>query len=455
MGGEPTPRRSWTELRALPGRLLDRATVALLEACIRRARRIGDRRLAAGRPRTLWGITPILTLPLKARCDEELGFKAETLVFTTYHTTRNFTWNLRNLMRLSRLWPRSERPLARIILALALLRYDFFNTFADRGIMPSAARFGIAAEELDALNRAGKRLYVYGYGADVRTRAATLALGTWNFCRDCAEPGRHCICDDSSGLQQMAAVARHATAVVLQADMLAYMPTARHLAYWPIDTGAVRASVPMTYTGACGALRIAHAPNHTHFKGTRYLEASIARLAAKGVAIELVQISGAPNARVLELFADCDLVADQFIGGAYGYAALEAMASAKPVLTYVRDRNLLVAADECPLIDVTPDTIDTVLEWCVQNHARLPAIGWQGRAYVERHHAIAAVAARFARLYLDTARLPTPVEARLTAFIAAEAARCGAVQQASGWQHPFTVAALLQPVPRAAEKCRA
>src|SRR5439155_16052577 len=43
-----------------------------------------------GRPRTMWGVTPILTLPLLAKCDRLLGFRSETLVFTTYHTTRSF-----------------------------------------------------------------------------------------------------------------------------------------------------------------------------------------------------------------------------------------------------------------------------------------------------------------------------------------------------------------------------
>ena len=84
MGHTPPAKRLLPWLRALPGLLLERASLAILQACIASARRTGDRRLAAGRGRTLWGITPILTLPLKSRCDQALGFKSETLVFTTY-----------------------------------------------------------------------------------------------------------------------------------------------------------------------------------------------------------------------------------------------------------------------------------------------------------------------------------------------------------------------------------
>jgi hypothetical protein len=438
--GQSTPS-GW---RTLPGRLLERASSALLETCIRRARITGERRAAKDQLRTLWGITPILTLPLKAHCDRALGFGSETLVFTTYYTTRNFTWNLRWLLRLSRLLPRSERALCRIILALALLRYDIFHVFADRGIMPSLGRFGIAPEELDALSRAGRDLYVFGYGADVRTRAATLGLGGWNFCRDCDAPGRHCICDDAIGRQSMDALVGRVTALVSQGDMLTYMPGARNLAYWPIDTQTLWPAATVPRRPIERRLRIAHAPNHSHFKGTKYLEASIARLAGRGIAIDLVQTSGVPNDQVLALFADCDLVADQFIGGAYGYAALEAMASAKPVLSFVRAAELVVAADECPLLNATPDTLDAVLEWCAAHRDQLPAIGIQGRAYVERHHSIAAVAARFARLYLDTARLPAATIQRLQAFIVTESARLAAGPATGPCSHPFVITATTQ-----------
>ena len=36
----------------------------------------------------MWGVTPILTLPLLARCDRLLGLRSESLVFTTYYTTK-------------------------------------------------------------------------------------------------------------------------------------------------------------------------------------------------------------------------------------------------------------------------------------------------------------------------------------------------------------------------------
>ena len=299
-----------------------------LAACIVMSKPLSARRLARNRIRTLWGITPIVTLPLKVRCDKTLGFGSESLVFTTYYITQSFTWDLSVLRRAFNIWPAATLAGYRVVLGLVLLRFDVIHIFADRGLMPPIWRgFGIDPEELRALQAAGKRLYIYAYGADVRTRAATESLGRWNFCFGCDDKGRYCVCDDTRGKELMSATAAGATALVAQGDMLTYMPEAHHLAYWPIDTEAI------SNTGvsniATRRLRIAHAPNHPHFKGTSYLEQAIARLQAAGYAIELVRISGVANSEVMRLFANADIIADQFIGGAYGYTALEGLARGK------------------------------------------------------------------------------------------------------------------------------
>src|SRR5947209_8193185 len=61
----------------------NRKTIALnavAEAALILAIHLGPKfsvmRLRSGRPRTLWGVTPILTLPLKARADQALGFES-------------------------------------------------------------------------------------------------------------------------------------------------------------------------------------------------------------------------------------------------------------------------------------------------------------------------------------------------------------------------------------------
>src|SRR5262249_53518113 len=73
-------KRAWTSTRNVVGRQL--------LWCL--ARLAGSWRLGWSSPRTMWGVTPILTLPLLAKCDRLLGLRSESLVFTAYHTTNSF-----------------------------------------------------------------------------------------------------------------------------------------------------------------------------------------------------------------------------------------------------------------------------------------------------------------------------------------------------------------------------
>ncbi|MFM9975742.1 MAG: glycosyltransferase [Beijerinckiaceae bacterium] len=394
-------------------------------------------RLEKGRPRSLWGVTPILTLPLKARADRLLGFRSHSLVFVTYHITKNFDFNLRILVNgVAKYWPLASPALDRLILAWALARYDVFHYFYDRGLMPTVTRFGVNPDELDVLKALGKRVYLYAYGADVRRREATLALGRWNFCKECPEPTKFCICEDDTGTALMEAMCARVTQTVALGDMLAYVPGARNMHYWPIDLVAIPVAQPPRIAGP---LRIAHAPNHMHFKGSHFLEAAIEALKAQGHAIEYVKVQGVANAEVIRQFGEADLVADQFIGGAYGYTALEAMARGKPVLTFVRGPELIEAPGECPLLNATPETLEATLLWCLTHRDKLPAIGAQGRVYVEKWHSISAVANRFGEMYEETAAFPEAVLVKIRAQRTEEKVRRSSIPAVIAWHHPFRI----------------
>lgn len=402
---------------------------------IRLGKLCSKRRVATGKVRSLWGVTPILTLPLKAKADRCLGFKSDSIVFTTYVITSKFDLNLSRAYRRAAAYglvPEFQR----IVLAYALLRYDVFHTFADQGLLDPKVRLQINLDELAAWRAAGKRVYVYAYGADVRTREKTLALGRWNFCADCTEPTKYCTCIDAEHDENMSRVAGLVTALVSLGDMLAYMPGAKHVNYWPVDTSFLN---PGPLQNPNGPLRIGHAPNHTHFKGSSYLEKTIERLKSQGHQIEYVKIQGVPNTEVLDLFRYCDLIADQFIGGAYGYTALEGMALGRPVISYVRSPTLAEAPDECPLFNATPDTLEQVLRWILSNRDKLPAIGAQGRSYVQRWHSIDAVASRLGELYRETADFPEEVLKNIDRQRREEVRRRNSIPVAVGWEHPYRV----------------
>lgn len=375
------------------------------------ARLCGGWRRRTGRLRSVWAVTPILTLPLLARADRLLGFRSESMVYVTYYITRSFDRDLSGTHGwVANKAPALYRAYCEIVFLLALPRYDVFHYFYDRGLMAPDNRFGISQRELQYLKGAGRQLFTYAYGADVRARQPTLALGDWNFCRECDDPGRYCICNEEELSASMGPVSKVAKSMNAMGDMLSYVPRATQLHYWPIDIARVGASGAERKERLAGEpLVVAHAPNHGHFKGTKYVQAAVDQLRAEGCDIELRFIQGVPNTQVLSLFAQAHVVIDQLVGGFYGYTALEAMALGKPVISYVRTPDL--ALPGCPILNATPDTIAQVLREVYEGRHDLEELGRQGAAYVREKNSIEAVAVRLADVYLGKADLPQAVRA--------------------------------------------
>jgi len=391
--------RTWAEQAFI------RAGKRMLAAAVPLARWLTDRRVRQGRVRTLWGVTPILTLPLLARADSLLGMKGRSLVFLTYYISGSFdinlSWWFQNVFAKngyvyigSTYW----------ILAWIILRYDVFHYFYDRGILlPPNMRLMIDPEELKILKSANKRIYTYAYGADVRTRDTTLGLGKYSFCTDCNDPRKYCICTESEAVANIEGIRPYANAMVSMIDMVNYVPGCRNMHYWPIDIDRV------TYVGSrpdpSRPIKVLHAPNHMHFKGSKYLFEAVDRLKAEGVPIDLKTISGVSNLEVLAAMAEADIVAEQFIGGAFGYTALEALSIGKPVITYVRDDSVLQSVDDFPCFNANPDRLYDVLKSIALREHDLNDIGRRSRRYVERHYSIEAVALRLGAMYRETGDL--------------------------------------------------
>ena len=209
--------------------------------------------------------------------------------------------------------------------------------------------------------------------------------------------------------------------------MIAYAPKPRVMPYWPMDIARF-GYVGVDWTPE-RPLRIAHAPNHPYFKGTSHLLDAIARLQSEGRAIELVRVQGVANTEVLRLFAGADLVADQFVAGAHGYTALEAMLLGKPVLCYLRNPSMVIDPDICPMINTWPESLYGTLRDCLDGRHDLTDLGRRSRNYVEHHHSIEAVALRLGQMYLDTAGFPERTDRRIRRRMAGIAARLQPLRQ--------------------------
>jgi glycosyltransferase involved in cell wall biosynthesis len=292
-----------------------------------------------------------------------------------------------------------------LVLPWVLSRYHVFHFFADRGILPSWSGHRINRMELLLLRLLRKKLFVYTYGGDVRTRQATLALGRYNCCLHCPEVGRYCVCDEGAQGRNLALLRRYATAVLAMGDMAEYTPGSDNsLFFWPIDL----ARVPFVGVRADDSppIRIVHAPNHRHFKGTDYLVAAVERLRSEGLPVELRCVERVPNEQAMAVYAEADVVAEQFLIGWHGYTAIEAMALGKPVVAYIRKPDYHPAPDECPIVSASPDDLADVLRSLATDGARRRALGEQGRAYVERHYSLEAFSQRLKALYVRHGLLP-------------------------------------------------
>ncbi len=352
--------------------------------------------------RSLWAGTPILTLATKSAAERLLGIEADSLVFRTYFVTRAFTYDLSGWTGFLPL----RFLLPYLVLVWAVVRYQRFHFFCDRGLLPQLEPFAMNLDELGLLRELGKEVFLWTYGADVRTRARTVALGTYTCCTDCPLPGSSCICDEDRWSAQYRQLSSLATRVFSMGDMVEYTPGSRNdLFFWPLDLGrdgGRRYAPAYPDPGGTHPVRIVHAPNHRAFKGTRYLEAAVARLRDRGIPVELVLVEGVQNDKALEIYRGADLVFDQCLIGFHGYFALEAMAMGKPVIAFVRKPGgYLLDPEACPLQSADPDGLEALLESLIGDRTRLAELGRRGRSYVERHMTLEAFSRRLAGAYRE------------------------------------------------------
>jgi hypothetical protein len=81
-------------------------------------------------------------------------------------------------------------------------------------------------------------------------------------------------------------------------------------------------------------------------------------------------------------------------------------------------------AAQCPIINADPDSLYEVLRDCVRGRYDLEALGRRGREYVSRYYSIEAVAARLGELYLESAGLPSRLNAALRVAVSRQTDAC-------------------------------
>lgn len=339
----------------------------------------------------------------KCRAERSIGFYSVSIVKESYYITDDFDWVLSRLVFQNRLL---TLILSYISFVAICIVSEQVHCYVDGGLLPSRLRRSFSRVELFFYRFLEVRLFVWTYGADVRTQDKTLSLGLPNCCFGCVEVGSACVCDADNQRRNFQIVSSTAKAVFSMGDMIEYTPGSRNdLFFWPIDLrmeGGRRYAPTFPSNLKTQPLRVVHAPNHRHFKGTSFLQEAISELRSEGIEIELVLVEGMSNESAIEVYRSADLIFDQCLIGFHGYFALEAMALGKPVMCFIRDPDkYLLHAEECPIINTHINSLRDDLRSIAKRREELNSIGKQGRQYVETHYSLEAFAGRLSRFYKD------------------------------------------------------
>ena len=356
---------------------------------------------------SLWGGRPIINMGVDARAERMLGVNAKSFVYTTYYITSAFDYNMSRWFAV----PVIGKAIPFLAFIFACLFADRLHFHCDRGFLPSLRIFTFNFLELYAYRLIGIEVFLWTYGADVRSRKTTLSLGEPNCCTECTQVGRACICDETARVMNVERLKKCSTALFSMGDMIEYTPGSRNgLFFWPVDLQAdngKRYAPVYPIPDATKPLRIVHAPNHRMFKGTHFLIEAVDALQSEGVSLELILVERIPNEKALEIYRSADVVFDQCLVGFHGYFAVEAMALGKPVMCFIRKpAEYLLHADECPLINTHVSTLkDDVLK-LAKNREQLRDIGITGRRYIEKYFTLEAFAQRLKMAYEELGVIP-------------------------------------------------
>ena len=145
------------------------------------------------------------------------------------------------------------------------------------------------------------------------------------------------------------------------------------------------------YESSLDTLKISHAPSDRGVKGTEFLVSAVQQLQADGYAVELEILENLSHAEVIQRIGNCDIFVDQLHHGWYGGVAVEAMALGKPVICFIREKDLVhvpsLMAEELPIIRSNPlDIYETLVNLESRSRTSLREMGKSSRIFVETWH---------------------------------------------------------------------
>jgi glycosyltransferase involved in cell wall biosynthesis len=246
----------------------------------------------------------------------------------------------------------------------------------------------------------GRRVFFTFLGCDLRDKSVRLAKNSLDqtplsMCSQCHPH----LCSKNRALALQVARSYSNISFVTTPDLLDEMPSAQYLPLG-VDIQKFVDYIPQNYAGEKGdQFRILHAPTDRLKKGTKYIIDAVLSLKAKGLNVELVLTEGLSQQDVFETAKTCHLAIDQLLAGVYGTFGAEAMAMGLTTLARIDDRYRAYYPDELPIIDATPETIESQILKCMNGFYNLKATALRSKAYAQQWHDYSVVAKLMTSFY--------------------------------------------------------
>jgi glycosyltransferase involved in cell wall biosynthesis len=279
---------------------------------------------------------------------------------------------------------------------MVLLSYDIWVTFFNGAFFKASA---FHRYEAPLLKLAGVKIVAVPYGSDVALFGAAPSRFDWleRWSNDCKLLYQNQESHNERVAEQVAHLSGYSDYIIGgDYSLTPFLP--RHdlnFKYYPIDCEEWKPR----YETENPVPVIVHASNHRNVKGTDILIQACERLKKHGLKFELKIIEQVPRSEVQEIYRKADILADQFIMGAYGLTALEGLAVGKPVLTYLSEEHLRDPVFNLPIVNTNLDNIDDVLKVLIGSAQLRQRLGIAGRQAVVQYQSCEAVGEVWDRVY--------------------------------------------------------
>jgi glycosyltransferase involved in cell wall biosynthesis len=320
-----------------------------------------------------------------SRGERRLGFYSDVMYFKGHPFGYEADINL-HLERNS--WPARVGKAGRFAWQ-ALKTYDVFHFNFGASLLST---FYIPfALDIPLIASRGKKIFATFMGCDARMREYTRTQYPYSACSP-----EHCKngwCNpvtDRLRKRRIEVFSKWGKALFcLNPDLCRFVPNAVFLPYAHVDLQKWT-PIEKRKENRAKAITVLHAPSDRNIKGTRYVLDAVGRLQAKGFPVKLDIIENAGHQEVKERILHADIVIDQMLVGWYGGFAVEAMALAKPVISYIRKEDLKFIpnemSEEIPIVSATVGSLEEDLANLIVDSRQMRILGEKGRAYVEKWH---------------------------------------------------------------------